>query len=234
MVVDIDNMTMEEYMMCDAKHRNLNYFCGVDINTLTMEEYMDLRHEYGVLLCSWLFDLDSSKGVVFMLGEGLGRIGRSAAHKINCVAYLVIKCEGNEYLRKGQKQSQHDKTEHENEKSVKSQVKVKDGTESEEILNGPTHKPVTLITNPTPQIAKIHLGNPKFSYSSKIEDKEWMAMIDGLGSGYQQKDRKPSQNDKTEHGMEKTVQSQGQSPKMPKPEPELKNTVGCNLNPSDG
>ncbi|GJX50168.1 hypothetical protein Tco_0277013 [Tanacetum coccineum] len=31
------------------------------------------------------------------------------------------------------------------------------------------------------------------------------------GSGYQQKDRKPSQNDKTEHGMEKTVQNQGQS-----------------------
>ncbi|GKF54416.1 hypothetical protein Tco_0161326, partial [Tanacetum coccineum] len=37
-------------------------------------------------------------------------------------------------------------------------------------------------------------------------------------SGYQQKDRKPSQNDKTEHGMEKTVQNQGQSPKMPKSE----------------
>ncbi|GJR54815.1 hypothetical protein Tco_1405336 [Tanacetum coccineum] len=36
------------------------------------------------------------------------------------------------------------------------------------------------------------------------------------GSGYQQKDRKPSQIDKTEHGMEKTVQNQGQSPKMPK------------------
>ncbi|GJW47714.1 integrase, catalytic region, zinc finger, CCHC-type containing protein [Tanacetum coccineum] len=32
-----------------------------------------------------------------------------------------------------------------------------------------------------------------------------------LGSGYQQKDRKPSQNDKTEHGMEKTVQNQGQT-----------------------
>ncbi|GJT71769.1 copia protein [Tanacetum coccineum] len=29
-------------------------------------------------------------------------------------------------------------------------------------------------------------------------------------SGYHQKDRKPSQNDKTEHGMEKTVQNQGQ------------------------
>ncbi|GKC38995.1 hypothetical protein Tco_1051379 [Tanacetum coccineum] len=37
-----------------------------------------------------------------------------------------------------------------------------------------------------------------------------------VNSGYQQKDRKPSQNDKTEHGMEKTVQNQGQSPKMPK------------------
>ncbi|GKC09820.1 zinc finger, CCHC-type containing protein, partial [Tanacetum coccineum] len=39
-----------------------------------------------------------------------------------------------------------------------------------------------------------------------------------LGSGYQQKDRKPSQNDKTEHGMEKTVQNQGQSPKISKSE----------------
>ncbi|GJU65445.1 hypothetical protein Tco_1247280 [Tanacetum coccineum] len=53
-------------------------------------------------------------------------------------------------------------------------------------------------------------------------------------SGYQQKDRKPSQNDKTEHGMEKTVQNQGQSPKMPKSESILKNTIGCNLYPSDG
>ncbi|GJT36882.1 hypothetical protein Tco_0936747 [Tanacetum coccineum] len=55
-----------------------------------------------------------------------------------------------------------------------------------------------------------------------------------LGSGYHQKDRKPSQNDKTEHGMEKTVQNQGQSPKMPKSESILKNTIECNLNPSDG
>ncbi|GKD86527.1 hypothetical protein Tco_1357681 [Tanacetum coccineum] len=75
-------------------------------------------------------------------------------------------------------------------------------------------------------------------------------MLPNSRSGYHQKDRKPSQNDKTEHGMEKTVQNQGQSPKMPKsknakvrvnteesavkPEPELKNTIGCNLNPSDG
>ncbi|GJU48689.1 hypothetical protein Tco_1218244 [Tanacetum coccineum] len=43
------------------------------------------------------------------------------------------------------------------------------------------------------------------------------------GSGYHQKDRKPSQNDKTEHGMEKTVQNQGQSPKMPKSESKQKN-----------
>ncbi|GKF38413.1 hypothetical protein Tco_0118474, partial [Tanacetum coccineum] len=65
------------------------------------------------------------------------------------------------------------------------------------------------------------------------------------GSEYQQKDRKPSQNDKTEHGMEKTVQNQGQRPKMSKseinteesavkPEPELKNTIECNLNPPNG
>ncbi|GJX67990.1 hypothetical protein Tco_0303717 [Tanacetum coccineum] len=52
------------------------------------------------------------------------------------------------------------------------------------------------------------------------------------GSGYHQKDRKPSQNDKTEHEMEKTVQNQGQSPKMPKSESILKNTIECNLNPS--
>ncbi|GJZ28495.1 hypothetical protein Tco_0573142 [Tanacetum coccineum] len=66
----------------------------------------------------------------------------------------------------------------------------------------------------------------------------------GAGSGYQQKDRKPSQNDKTEHGMEKTVQNQGQSPKMPKSESilknqqstgaELKNTINAIFNPSDG
>ncbi|GJT90683.1 putative reverse transcriptase domain-containing protein [Tanacetum coccineum] len=42
-------------------------------------------------------------------------------------------------------------------------------------------------------------------------------------SRYHQKDRKPSQNDKTEHGMEKTVQNQGQSPKMPKSESIQKN-----------
>ncbi|GJS80058.1 hypothetical protein Tco_0729939 [Tanacetum coccineum] len=51
---------------------------------------------------------------------------------------------------------------------------------------------------------------------------------ESLGSGYQQKDRKPSQNDKTEHEMEKTVQNQGQNAKVRvkteesavKPEPE--------------
>ncbi|GJR85502.1 hypothetical protein Tco_0209513 [Tanacetum coccineum] len=64
-------------------------------------------------------------------------------------------------------------------------------------------------------------------------------------SRYQQKDRKPSQNDKTEHGMEKTVQNQGQSPKMPKSESillnqqlqtgaELKNTIRCKSYPLMG
>ncbi|GJW71029.1 hypothetical protein Tco_0127946 [Tanacetum coccineum] len=45
------------------------------------------------------------------------------------------------------------------------------------------------------------------------------------GSGYQQKDRKPSQNDKVRVNTEESAV---------KPEPELKNTIGCNLNPSDG
>ncbi|GJW87890.1 reverse transcriptase domain-containing protein [Tanacetum coccineum] len=54
--------------------------------------------------------------------------------------------------------------------------------------------------------------HPRTMYSSSLG-----------GSGYHQKDRKPRQNDKTEHGMEKTVQNQGQSPKMPKSESILKN-----------
>ncbi|GJT68370.1 retrovirus-related pol polyprotein from transposon TNT 1-94 [Tanacetum coccineum] len=63
-------------------------------------------------------------------------------------------------------------------------------------------------------------------YSSLVVDKldprdaeHW----NDFRSGYHQKDRKPSQNDKTEHGMEKTVQNQGQSPKMTKSESILKN-----------
>ncbi|GJQ99935.1 reverse transcriptase domain-containing protein [Tanacetum coccineum] len=44
-----------------------------------------------------------------------------------------------------------------------------------------------------------------------------------IRSGYQQKDRKQSQNDKTEHEMEKTVQNQGQRPKMSKSESIQKN-----------
>ncbi|GJR07572.1 reverse transcriptase domain-containing protein [Tanacetum coccineum] len=42
------------------------------------------------------------------------------------------------------------------------------------------------------------------------------ALATTLGeSGYHQKDRKPSQNDKTEHGMEKTVQNQGKVHNQP-------------------
>ncbi|GKA47756.1 putative reverse transcriptase domain-containing protein [Tanacetum coccineum] len=51
----------------------------------------------------------------------------------------------------------------------------------------------------------------------------FLTSFESQGSGYHQKDRKPSQNDKTEHGMEKTVQNQGQSPKMTKSESILKN-----------
>ncbi|GJW94758.1 hypothetical protein Tco_0174430 [Tanacetum coccineum] len=64
------------------------------------------------------------------------------------------------------------------------------------------------------------------------------------GSGYQQKDRKPSQNDKmSTHGKD-CAKSKAKSKNARaefiteesavKPEPELKNTIECNLNPSDG
>ncbi|GJU30360.1 hypothetical protein Tco_1173949 [Tanacetum coccineum] len=84
-----------------------------------------------------------------------------------------------------------------------------------------------------------HAGGGKLR--DKNTDESWeiienLSLYDheGWRSGYHQKDRKPSQNDKTEHGMEKTVQNQGQSPKMPKSESILKNTIECNLYPSDG
>ncbi|GKC53651.1 hypothetical protein Tco_1076396 [Tanacetum coccineum] len=44
-----------------------------------------------------------------------------------------------------------------------------------------------------------------------VQTDEYDYLIILIRNGYQQKDRKPSQNDKTEHGMEKTVQNQGQT-----------------------
>ncbi|GJY91346.1 hypothetical protein Tco_0506542 [Tanacetum coccineum] len=68
----------------------------------------------------------------------------------------------------------------------------------------------------------MHGSCPR-SFQEFVSSHDWIPQLAHLfvgdtrwrdGSGYQQKDRKPSQNDKTEHGMEKTVQNQGQSPKM--------------------
>ncbi|GKA85896.1 retrovirus-related pol polyprotein from transposon TNT 1-94 [Tanacetum coccineum] len=59
---------------------------------------------------------------------------------------------------------------------------------------------------------KIQLTVENFENSSKNLSKLIDCQI------VNRKDRKPSQNDKTEHGIEKTVQNQGQSPKMPKSE----------------
>ncbi|GJS38549.1 reverse transcriptase domain-containing protein [Tanacetum coccineum] len=63
------------------------------------------------------------------------------------------------------------------------------------------------------------LGTP-FLAMAKAEisfDKEIITLKSGKKrSGYRQKDRKPSQNDKTEHGMEKTVQNQGPKSKNAK------------------
>ncbi|GJU10347.1 reverse transcriptase domain-containing protein [Tanacetum coccineum] len=68
----------------------------------------------------------------------------------------------------------------------------------------------------------------------------WIArIVKTLRSGYQQKDRKPSQNDKTEHGMEKDCckikakskntqsQSQDRRNQQSSNEAELKITIGC-------
>ncbi|GJQ97811.1 hypothetical protein Tco_0008950 [Tanacetum coccineum] len=60
------------------------------------------------------------------------------------------------------------------------------------------------------------------THAYPMPDCEDLSFVIHQRSGYHQKDRKPSQNDKTEHGMEKTVQNQGQSPKMPKSESILK------------
>ncbi|GJS56009.1 putative reverse transcriptase domain-containing protein [Tanacetum coccineum] len=65
----------------------------------------------------------------------------------------------------------------------------------------------------------VHLPLVEFSYNNSYHSSVRCV----IRSGYHQKDRKPSQNDKTEHGMEKTVQNQGQSPKIPKSESILKN-----------
>ncbi|GJS33910.1 reverse transcriptase domain-containing protein [Tanacetum coccineum] len=60
-------------------------------------------------------------------------------------------------------------------------------------------------------------GNSQFlSFIKSFHILSFILESDILRSGYQQKDRKPSQNDKTEHGMEKTVKNQGQRPKKSK------------------
>ncbi|GJT55679.1 leucine-rich repeat protein [Tanacetum coccineum] len=65
---------------------------------------------------------------------------------------------------------------------------------------------------------ETHRASLKFTRESHPIPPNSHATSSTKGSGYHQKDRKPSQNDKTEHGMEKTVQSQ-----MPKSESILKN-----------
>ncbi|GKB12143.1 hypothetical protein Tco_0846066 [Tanacetum coccineum] len=60
--------------------------------------------------------------------------------------------------------------------------------------------------------------NLPYKYPPKLQGRE----EEGVEVDIIKKDRKPSQNDKTEHGMEKTVQNQGQSLKMPKSESILK------------
>ncbi|GKD44459.1 putative ribonuclease H-like domain-containing protein [Tanacetum coccineum] len=93
----------------------------------------------------------------------------------------------------------------------------------EELLQFKLQKVWTLVNLPKGKNAI----RTKWVYRNKKDERGIIvrnkARLVAQGSGYQQKDRKPSQNDKTEHGMEKTVQNQGQSPKMPKSESIQKN-----------
>ncbi|GKC85777.1 retrovirus-related pol polyprotein from transposon TNT 1-94, partial [Tanacetum coccineum] len=86
----------------------------------------------------------------------------------------------------------------------------------------PQHEktPYHIINARKPSVKFFHIFG---SLCYIVRDGENLDKMKEKGSGYQQKDRKPSQNDKTEHGMEKTVQNQGQSPKMSKSESIQKN-----------
>ncbi|GKG27432.1 hypothetical protein Tco_0403135, partial [Tanacetum coccineum] len=84
----------------------------------------------------------------------------------------------------------------------------------EVIQNGNGHVSITTDTQ-----GQIKVLPPRTAEEIVARERERKV----IRSGYHQKDRKPSQNDKTEHGMEKTVQNQGQSPKMSKSESILKN-----------
>ncbi|GJU23045.1 elongation factor Tu, mitochondrial [Tanacetum coccineum] len=99
--------------------------------------------------------------------------------------------------------------------------------------------PVVLAPDgPKPQTKEHILLARQLTYNHVINlDKQHTNMVNNR-SGYQQKDRKPSQNDKTEHGMEKDcAKSRPKSKNVKvrvnteesavKPEPELKNTIEC-------
>ncbi|GJW12030.1 hypothetical protein Tco_1577857 [Tanacetum coccineum] len=80
------------------------------------------------------------------------------------------------------------------------------------------------MPNHKPSIPYPSRRNDEKHHENANEQKEkFYKIFKDMRSGYHQKDRKPSQNDKTEHGMEKTVQNQGQSPEMSKSESKLKN-----------
>ncbi|GJZ84249.1 reverse transcriptase domain-containing protein [Tanacetum coccineum] len=95
----------------------------------------------------------------------------------------------------------------------------------------------TFVNQFFPPSKTTHLKNEISRFTQKFDE----SFSEVIRSGYQQKDRKPSQNDKTEHGMEKDcAKSRPKSKNVKvrvnteesavKPEPELKNTIGCNLN----
>ncbi|GJY69985.1 hypothetical protein Tco_0472967 [Tanacetum coccineum] len=80
------------------------------------------------------------------------------------------------------------------------------------IENGNSFNPVARTTTNADGTSTSTIPGP-VTTEEKVQKKN---DVKTKRSGYQQKGRKPSQNDKTEHGMEKTVKNQGQRPKKSK------------------
>ncbi|GJQ96334.1 reverse transcriptase domain-containing protein [Tanacetum coccineum] len=86
-----------------------------------------------------------------------------------------------------------------------------------ELPQAPIAPPTILPPSPVLSLLPIFDSRHFFPPEKISPSKDAETPVESLiRSGYHQKDRKPSQNDKTEHGMEKTVQNQGQKIPLPK------------------
>ncbi|GJZ51636.1 retrovirus-related pol polyprotein from transposon TNT 1-94 [Tanacetum coccineum] len=81
-------------------------------------------------------------------------------------------------------------------------------TQNQSIIHiGYNKTPYELLHGRKPNVEYFHVFGSLCYPTNEQDDLGKMKPKADIGSGYHQKDRKPSQNDKTEHGMEKTIQS---------------------------